>query len=258
MKPAYVLTLFATATRLTLAALPRHGPEFSCAPKILARRRFNLLVVVIAPVLFGLRSGNAGETPPALPPVDLIVQVRMISNAELAADEAALSASGPAAQRGLSVSSTVDEPASSRIQEIRVRNGEHASMSWSQALPIQWLQAAELRGQSASAARGGIVNGLLWLHAGQSLSVQPSWPGVRHQVRVSIGLMTQSIGDEQGLGVPSSRSQMSSATLSVPLNRWTTFAATGAVQPLPDRSAWSTQVPQARARQLMQLRVMSN
>jgi hypothetical protein len=220
-----------------------------------ACRRIALpLGVGVALLSIGLEGSSALATPPALPAVELIVQIRQISEAKLAADDAVIAAPSPAAQ-GLGVSNAVDESASAQSQELRVHNGEQASMSWSQALPIQWVQAAELRGTAASAAGGGIINGLVWLHAGQSLSVQPTWPGGRHAVRVNIRFETERIGDRQGQEVPSSSLQKSAATLSVPLGRWTTFAATGTSQPSLDHSTWSTQAPHARGRQLMQLRV---
>ncbi len=231
------------------------GRFFGSRSIIIARQRICLPLGVVAGLFFfGFKSNVALASPPALPAVDLLVQIRLISETELAADEAVIAAPSPAAQ-GLGVSNAVDESASAQTQEVRVHNGEQASMSWSQALPFQWLQAAELRSRAASAAGGSIVNGLVWLHAGQSLSVQPTWPGGRHAVRVHIRLETERIGDRQGQDVPSSSVQTSAATLSVPLGRWTTFAATGTAQPPLDRSTWSTQAPRARGRQLMQLRV---
>jgi hypothetical protein len=231
--------------------------RFSCSrSNIIARRRICLPLGVVAALLFfGFKSNGVLATPPALPAVDMIVQIRLISETELAADEAVIGAPRPAAQGAFSVSNAIDEPASARPQEIRVQNGEHASMSWSQAMPFQWLQAAEVRSRAASATGGGIVNALIWLHAGQSLSVQPTWPGGRQAVRVNIRLETERIDDPQGQDIPSSSVQKSAATLSVSLGRWTTFAATGTAQPPLDQSTWSTQVPRARGRQLMQLRV---
>ena len=232
------------------------GRIFCTRSKFVPRRRISLLLGGVVGLLsVGLKGNDALATPQALPAVDLIVQIRFVSDADLAADQAVTDAPSPAAQRGLSVSSAADTPAAAQMQEIHVRNGEHASMSWSQAMPIQWLQAAEVRGRAASAAGGGFVNALIWLHAGQSVSVQPRWPGGRHAVRVDLRIETEAVGDRQGQDVPSSRLQTSATTLSVPLGRWTTFAATGAAQPPLEPSTWSTQALHARDRQLMQLRV---
>ncbi len=231
------------------------GRIFGARLNSLTRRRISLLGIVIGLLSIGLKGTDTLAIPPALPAVDLIVQVRRISETELAAEMALINAPSPVAQQGLSISSAATAPASAWTQEIRVRNGEQASMSWSQAVPFQWLQAAEVRGRAASATGAGMVNALTWLHAGQSVSVQPSWPGGHHAVRVELRLETERIGDRQGQDVPSSSLQTSATTLSVPMDRWATFAATGAAQPPLDPSAWSTQALHARGRQLMQLRV---
>lgn len=234
--------------------------RLSSTPSNVIARRLATLSLGIATglMLIGLKVDSAGAAQPALPAEDLIVQIRMVSDAELAADVATGDATKSAAQRGLSVSSSADESASARTQEIRVRNGETASMSWSQALPIQWLQAAELRGGTTRAGGGGFVNGLVWLRAGQSLSVQPRWPGGRQPVRLDLRLEIERIGDRRGQDVPSSSLQVSASTLSLSLGQWTTFAATGTAEPPLDPATWSTQALRTRGRQLMQVRVLSN
>ena len=80
-------------------------------------------------ILIGLQVDGAGAAQPTLPAADLIVQIRMVSDAELAADVATSDATESAAKQGLSISNSADESASARTQEIRVRNGESASMS---------------------------------------------------------------------------------------------------------------------------------
>ena len=235
------------------------GRPSSPSSDLIPRPRATLSLGIVAGLmLVGLHGNRAEATQPALPAADLIVQIRMVSDAELAADVATSNATSSAAQRGLSVSSAVDESASARIQEIRVRNGESASMSWSQTLPIQWLQAAEVRGGTGRSAAGGFVNGLIWLRAGQSLSVQPRWTGGRERVRLDLRLETERVGDRQGQDVPPSSLQTSASTLSLPLGQWTTFAATGTAPPPLDPTTWSTQALRSGGRQLMQVRVMPN
>lgn len=192
-------------------------------------------------------------TPPALPAVELIVQVRVISEAELAADMTARQPPDHPRQ-GLEISSAIQQPASARTQEIRVLNGRTAEMSWSQALPIQWMQAAQRRDR-AGGATGGIVNALTWLRAGQSLFVQPRWPGGRDPVQVELRIETQGIDDQRGTDIPASSTQTWASTLSAPWGQWTTFATTGTAQPLSGGPAWSTQSARAHGLQFMQLRV---
>lgn len=201
-----------------------------------------------------LSAHPARAAAPALPAVDLIVQIRVISESEWAAEAAAHPSRDHAAQ-GLEISSAVQTAASARIQEIRVLNGRSAEMSWSQALPIQWLQAAQRRGLRGGATEGGIVNALVWLRAGQSLAVQPRWPGGRDPVQVDFRIETQGIEERHSTDIPASSAQTWASTLSVPWGQWTTFATTGTAQPPSDATTWSTQSSSAPGLQFMQLRV---
>lgn len=205
----------------------------------------------------GLASTQTQAATPARPAVDLLVQVRMINDADWEIDPANSRATASAAPGGISLSSAATEPSAVPAQEIRVRNAEQATLSWSQTLPIQWLQAASYRGSTTgSNGRAGMANALVWLRAGQSLSVRPSWPGGRHPVRVELQFDTESLGERQNQGVPSTHRQTSSSTLSVPLGQWTTFAATGTESTPSSPTTWSTQ--SQRGRQLMQLRVTTD
>ncbi len=235
------------------------GRLSSTPSNVIARRLATLSSgIVTGLMLIGLKVDTADAAQPTLPAEDLIVQIRMVSEAELAADVAAIYATNSAPQQGLIVSNSANESASARTEEVRVRNGESASMSWSQTMPIQWLQAAELRGRTTRAGGGGLVNGLIWLRAGQSLSVQPRWPGGRHRVLLDLRLEIERIGDRRGQDVPSSSLETSASTLSLSLGQWTTFAATGTAQPPLEPATWSTQSLRTRGRQLMQVRVMPN
>lgn len=233
----------------------------STPPNVIARRSVTLSVgIVTGLMLIGLKGNSAGAAQPTLPAADLIVQIRTISDAELAADAATSDGTHSAARPSLSVSNSADESASARTQEIRVRNGESASMSWSQTLPIQWLQAAELRGAASGigAGGGGFVNGLIWLRAGQSLFVQPRWSGGRQPVRLELRLETERVAEQRDQDVPSSSLRTSASALLLTMGLWTTYSATGAAQPPLDAATWSTQALRTRGRQLMQVRVVPN
>jgi len=226
----------------------------TCLIRCTWRRRVTPWRIVVGVLFGGPVIQSAVAAPPVLPAVDLIFQVRVISEAELAAEDPA-GRSPDRSQQGLDISSAVQVPVSTRTQEIRVLNGQQAQVSWSQALPFQWLQAAQRRGPSGTATHGGIVNALTWLRAGQSLSVQPRWPGGRDPVRVDLRLETQDVGDRRDAAVPTSGEQAWASTLSVPLGEWTTFAATGTTRSPRNPSTWSTQSADAQAQQWMQLRV---
>ena len=59
-------------------------------------------------------------------------------------------------------------------QQLQVRNGGAARLSFSQTTPIQWVQAVQAQGALTGA---GVKQGLIWLQAGQSLQFKPRWPG---------------------------------------------------------------------------------
>ena len=218
------------------------------------RRAMAPRAIVAGLLCAGLSTHPARAADPVLPAVDLIVQIRVISEIELAAETAA-SQSPDAPPRGQAISNAVQSPVSARTQEVRVLNGRSAEVSWSQALPIQWLQAAQRRGRTSRTAEGGIVHGLTWLHVGQSLSVQPRWSGGRDPVRIELRIATQGIEEGRGSDVPASSSQTWGSTLSVPWSQWTTFATAGTAQPPSDGTTWSTRSTHAQGLQLMQLRV---
>lgn len=217
-------------------------------------RAIVLRSIVVGLLCASLSAHPARAAAPALPAVDLIVQIRVISETEWAAETAARPSDDPPAQ-GVEISSAVRTPPSARIQEMRVLNGRSAEMSWSQALPIQWLQAAQRRSRTGGATEGGIVNGLVWLRAGQSLSVQPRWSGGRDPVQVDFRIETRGIEERHSTDVPASSTQTWASTLSVPWGQWTTFATTGTAQPPSDGTTWSTQSSSAPGLQFMQLRV---
>lgn len=210
--------------------------------------------LVVGLLCAGLSLSFAQAAAPGLPDVDLTVQVRVIGEAEWAAEAAARQAPHPPPQ-GLEISSSAQASLSARIQEIRVHNGRSATVSWSQALPIQWLQAAQYRSRMGGATDGGIVNAWTWLRVGQSLSVQPRWSGGRDPVQVDLRIENQDIDGSRGTDIPASGTQSWASTLSVPWDQWTTFATTGTAQPSSNGATWSTQSSPAHGLQFMQLRV---
>ena len=210
--------------------------------------------VAVGLLCAGLSTHAAHAATPGLPAVELTVQIRVISETEWAAETAARETPHPP-QQGLEIGSAVQAPLSARTQEIRVLNGRSAEVSWSQALPIQWLQAAQYRSRAGGGADGGIVNARTWLRVGQSLSVQPRWSGGRDPVQVDFRIETQDVDEPRADDIPASSTRSWASNLSVPWGQWTTFAATGTARPAPDSATWSTQSASAPGLQFMQLRV---
>lgn len=177
-----------------------------------------------------------------LPKRDLVVELRQVEDAG-----------------GVTVSTQSREPLLSP-QQIRVRNGTKASLRLEQALPMQWVKAASAQTESLSAAGvtsrssgGSVVNEVTWMEAGQSLSVQPRWPGGKQAVTVDIEVQAAAVGDRIGSELPTQSRSQTATTVSVPLGQWVTIATSGSS---PARGVYSSEATNESLR-LMQLRVLA-
>ena len=195
--------------------------------------------------------------PPPLPAVNLVVQIRIVRDADMAPDDSATTTSTLSAPRhGQSYGTSALDPRANESQELRVLNGESASFRWSQSVPFQWRQAAAAGPSAARGTRAGIVNAVTWLQAGRALFVQPHWPGGSQPVRLQVRLESDSIGERPGDELPATSARQSGTTLSVPMGRWTTLAVTGSAQAAPSPGSWSTQSSRTSERQWLQVRVI--
>lgn len=156
-----------------------------------------------------------------LPVRDLVVELRELETTDGA---------------GYSVGTT-NRNAPLMAQRVQVRNGEKAGLSMVRTLPLQWLESVQVQtgaltasNASASSVGAGIRNALIWVSAGQSLQVQPRWPGGKQAVQLSIELQASAVEPRVGDELPQqSRSQLHT-TVSTPLGQWTTLASTGKTQ----------------------------
>lgn len=113
-------------------------------------------------------------------------------------------------------------------QRLCVRNGESASLALDVARPVQVWQMAP-----------GVVLPVAlpstqWLHAGQRIELRPRWDG--GNAPVSIELATHASRFDPHVAAGSSEPPQRAAadvrtTLSVPLGRWVTIAASNAAEP---------------------------
>jgi hypothetical protein len=177
-----------------------------------------------------------------LPKRDLVVELRQVEDAG-----------------GVTVSTQSREPLLTP-QQIRVRNGAKASLRLEQALPMQWLKAASAQTESLSgsgvtsrSSGGSVVNEVTWMEAGQSLSVQPRWPGGKQAVTVDIEVQAAAVGDRLGAELPTQSRSQTATTVSAPLGQWVTIATTGSS---PARGVYSSEAT-SESRRLMQLRVLA-
>lgn len=177
-----------------------------------------------------------------LPKRDLTVELRQVEDAG-----------------GVAVSTQSRQPLLTP-QQVRVRNGAKASLRLEQALPMQWVKAASAQTESLSAAGvtshssgGSVVNEVTWMDAGQSLTVQPRWPGGKQAVTVEIEVQAAAVGDRIGSELPTQSRSQTATTVNAPLGQWVTIATTGSSAA---RGVYSSEAT-SESRRLMQLRVLA-
>lgn len=205
------------------------------------QRKFAHICVISTALMAAL---PALSTSAKLPKRDLTVALRQIEEGDSA---------------GYSVSSQPRDALMTE-QSVNVRNGEKATMNVSKAMPLQWVQSVSVQsaalstsGATANSTSGGVKNALVWLEAGQSLKVQPNWPGGKQPVSVEIDVQTASVGQRNGSELPDqSRSQLVT-TVSLPLGQWVTIASSGNS---PEPGVYSSQSA-SNHRRLLQLRVLA-
>ena len=135
-------------------------------------------------------------------------------------------------------------------QCIQVRNGEKATLTMGQNLPIRFVQSV---GSGRDGA--GVSYGMAWMQAGQSMVVQPRWPGARQPVRIGIDVQSSSVQPPTGNAeLPSQARSQLATSVSAPLGQWVTVAATGGGQAQP--GTYSSEAA-ADTRQLVQIRVLA-
>lgn len=133
-------------------------------------------------------------------------------------------------------------------QQLQVRNGSQARLSFAQATPLQWVQSVQAQGQMTGA---GVKQGLIWLRAGQSLQLRPRWPGGQKPAAVEVEVQTQSVQQQPGRDLPTQERSELATTVQAPLGQWVTLARSGnSAPPGTYRSDAAPQRPR-----LLQLRV---
>ena len=182
----------------------------------------------LLPLLLALLAGTAAAQ---LPERDLVLELREI-------DEAST---------GYVVGTRPQTPLMPP-QQLQVRNGSAARLSFSQVTPLQFVQSVQAQGALTGA---GVKQGLIWLQAGQNLLLKPRWPGGQKAARVEVEVQTSSVQQEPGRELPSQARSELSTTVQAPLGQWVTLARSGSSTPPGTyRSDGASQRPR-----LLQLRV---
>lgn len=187
-----------------------------------------------------LLCGPSHAAGPVLPQRDLTVELRQI---EQGREE------GGAHYAAGSAVNSAWEP-----QQVQVRNGNKATLRVNDAIPMQWTQSASAPNPGGGANSGASVsNALVWFDAGQSISVQPKWPGGKKPAVVEIEVQRAAVDPRMGADLPKQTRNAVSTTVTVPLAEWVTIAATGAV---PKAGVYSSEAG-VQVRRLLQIRVMA-
>ena len=160
-------------------------------------------------------------TVPALaqvPKIDLIVQVREVDVGE-----------GGGFTVGTQASKALLAP-----MQVRVLNGEKASLNVGKSLPMQWLKSASGQksklssaGVSAESNGGSVSYEVTWVDVGQGIKVQPRWPGGQRPVTVDIEIQSASVPPRSGVELADQSRSQFATTVSTPLGKWATIAFTG-------------------------------
>jgi hypothetical protein len=176
---------------------------------------------------------------PALPQRDLSVELRQV--------ETGREDGGAHYSAGSAVASAW-EP-----QQVLVRNGGKATLRLNDSIPMQWTQSVSAPNPGGGANSGASVsNALVWFDAGQSLSVQPQWPGGKQPALVEVEVQRANVDARLGADLPKQTRNSLSTTVSVPLGEWVTLAVTGEV---PHSGVYSSEAG-LQMRRLLQIRVV--
>jgi hypothetical protein len=216
---------------------------------------FKRLAIISA--LLCLAPGAASAAPPAH---DLTVELRQISEGQ---DDVDSASNG----NGSYTVSTAPRAADFAPQQVRVRNGEKASLQLSQSMPMLWVQkiesqsatlstpgAASAPGASASSAGAGMTQALTWMEAGQSLIATPHWPGGKQPAKIEIEVQSSAVDERTTSDLPATARQHFKSTVSAPLRQWITIATTGSAAKPGTYSSNGT----SQGRRLLQIRVLAN
>ena len=178
------------------------------------------------------------------PPRNLTVELRQVEEVD----------------RGAYTASTQADAALMLAQQVQVRNGEKASLRVGQLMPMQWVKSASAQSatlvageESASSASGGVSYGLTWLQAGQSIQVQPRWPGSKQPVSVAIEVQSAAVAPRVGADLPNQSHHQLATTVSVALGQWVTIAASGQ----PTQAGVYSSDAGSEPRRLLQIRVLA-
>lgn len=222
-------------------------PRLPCMSPALALAITALMV--LPPVATAAEKLNTVVVRQAL--LDLTVELRQVKEGQ-EDDE------NPQTRGGAYTVGTANRAVDFAPQQVRVRNGEKASLQINQSMPMQWVQKIESQSATLSAASasassnsGGVTQAVTWMESGQSLSVTPHWPGGKLPVKIVIEVQSSAVDERTSSDLPATQRQRFTSTISAPLNRWVTIASSGK----PARAGSYSSAGGSDGRRLTQIRV---
>ncbi|MBK7002167.1 MAG: hypothetical protein IPH35_20075 [Rhodoferax sp.] len=151
--------------------------------------------------------------------------------------------------------------------QVRVRNGERASLQIEQSMPMLWIQQAQAHSATlaadfskdnastgnirANSHSGGFTQGLTTMTGGQQFTVTPSWPGAGKPVMVKIDIQSAVVDERISGDLPATTRKQFTSTINAMPNQWVTLASSGSTASAGSYSSTRS----ANARRLIQLRV---
>lgn len=185
------------------------------------------------------------------PKRDLTIELRQIREGQENADTAG----------GAYTVGTAPRSADFAPQQVRVRNGEKASLAMNQSMPMQWVQKIEsqsatltVAGTSASSNSGGVTQAVTWMESGQNLSVTAHWAGGKQPAKLDIEMLAAVVDERTNSDLPATNRQRLSTTITAPLQQWVTIASSGK----PARPGSYSSTGSSEGRTLVQIRVTPN
>lgn len=186
--------------------------------------------------------------PAQAPNRDLTIELRQVREGQEDADTAG----------GAYTVGTATRSADFAPQQVRVRNGEKASLAVNQSMPMQWVQKIESQSATLSAASvsassnaGGVTQAVTWMESGQNLSVTAHWAGGKQPAKLDIEMLAAVVDERTGSDLPATNRQRLSTTITAPLQQWVTIASSGK----PARPGSYSSTGSSEGRTLVQIRV---
>lgn len=145
-------------------------------------------------------------------------------------------------------------------QQVRVLNGERASVRLSQTAPYTFYRVLWTPDGAV------IAPATVWQENNQGIVVQPRWTGGDAPVEITLSAQTVAtvssmtraerlILQHQGQNPQGATTLRTLTTVEVPLGEWVTVAESGTEQTTSTRNTWSTQEARSSERYVVQLRI---